>query len=225
MSDKPAKIAPSILSADFSRLAEQIKIVEDAGADWLHLDVMDGHFVPNLTFGPPVITAIKNVTTLPLDAHLMVANPASNLKEYKEAGSDLLTIHAEADHHLHRTIDEIHKLGMKAGIALNPATPVTAIEPVLPLVDLVLVMTVNPGFGGQKFIPQVLPKIEQVAKMIRDSEREVYLEVDGGIDRDSIPQVLRSGANVLVIGSAIYNSKDMAGTINGFRALVEQDSG
>jgi ribulose-phosphate 3-epimerase len=222
MSTKSIKIAPSILNADFSRLTEQIKIVEDGGADLLHLDVMDGHFVPNLTFGPPVIRDIKNATKLPLEAHLMVKNPHSCLREYQTAGVGLVTVHAEVGHHLHRTITEIHKLGMKAGIALNPATPACAIEPVLPFVDIVLAMTVNPGFGGQEFIPEVLPKIEQIAKMIKDSRREIFLEVDGGIDESSARRLVRSGADVLVIGSAIYGSDDIAGAMKRFRALADR---
>ena len=215
-------IAPSILTADFTHLEDQIKIVEDAGADWLHLDIMDGHVVPNSTFGPPVREKIKKITRLPLDTHLMIENPQRYLNDFCNAGADKLTIHVEVGYHLHRTIEEIKHLGMEAGISLNPDTPISAIETLFPFVDLILLMTVNPGFGGQKFISQMLNKIKETSEKIRSIDREIWLEVDGGIDKNSVTSVLNHGANALVIGSAIYNEADIAGAIKNFRSIIKK---
>ena len=222
MLSNKVKIAPSILTADFTNLSDQIKIVEDAGADWLHLDIMDGHFVPNITFGPPVIEKIRKITNLPLDAHLMIENPDRFLNDFKNAGVDYLTIHIEVGYHLHRTIERIKSLGMKAGVSLNPSTPICELEYLLPHLDMILIMTVNPGFGGQKFIPQMLSKIEKVNEMIKQQDHEILLEVDGGIAEPTIPRVIKSGANVLVIGSAIYNQPSIGGAVHKIREIIKK---
>ena len=213
-------LAPSILTADFSCLAEQIQIVEESGADWLHLDIMDGHFVPNLTFGPPVIEKLKKVTRLPLDVHLMIEQPERLLQDFQKAGADQLTIHIETGYHHHRVVEQIHGLNMKAGITLNPATPLSAIEQILPFVDLVLVMTVDPGFGGQHFIEAMLAKIQRTAALIETMPQEIWLEVDGGLDETTIPLVLHSGANALVVGSAIYGAADIPAAVKKIRNLI-----
>lgn len=210
-------IAPSILSADFGRLAEAVQHVEAAGADWIHVDVMDGHFVPNLTIGPPVVEALRRATKLPLDVHLMITNPDSFIEEFAEAGSDFLTVHVEACPHLHRTIQLIKQHKVKAGVSLNPATSASWLDQIIGDVDLVLVMSVNPGFGGQSFIPASLEKIRRIRGMIQESGSSAYLEVDGGIKADNAGSVLKAGANVLVSGSGIFKSQDMAGTIRHMR--------
>jgi ribulose-phosphate 3-epimerase len=212
------KIAPSILSADFARLADDIGEVERAGADWIHVDVMDGHFVPNLTLGPLVVEAIRPHTRLPLDVHLMIEEPDRYIRQFVESGADLVSVHQEACPHLHRTIYQIKELGAKAGVVINPATPVTAIEPILPDVDLVLLMTVNPGFGGQKFIPSVLKKIRWLKERILEQNlSHVEIEVDGGINRDTATQVVKAGATVLVAGSAVFGEQDRAAALGAIR--------
>ncbi|KAF0995708.1 ribulose-phosphate 3-epimerase [Geobacillus sp. TFV-3] len=211
------RIAPSILSADFARLAEEIRSVEEGGADWIHVDVMDGHFVPNLTFGPPVVAAIRPVTKLPLDVHLMIADPDRYIPAFAKAGADVISVHVEACAHLHRTIHFIKEQGVKAGVVLNPHTPVEMIRHVIADVDLVLLMTVNPGFGGQAFIPAVVPKIREVARMASEQNKEVDIEVDGGINAKTAPLCVEAGANVLVAGSAIYNERDRAAAIRTLR--------
>ena len=213
-------IAPSILAADFSRLAEQITAADKGGADWIHLDVMDGHFVPNLTFGPPGIRSLRAVTTLPFDTHLMIQNPDQYIDEYRRAGADLITVHVEATPHLHRTIQRIHQSGARAGVSLNPATPIASVRDILGEVDLVLVMSVNPGFGGQSFIPAAVGRIRDLAGMIRDTGRHIELEVDGGIDPVTAPAVVAAGATVLVAGQAVFGSPDVREAIARLRGAA-----
>ena len=207
------KLAPSILSADFARLGEEIKSVEEAGADYIHIDVMDGHFVPNITIGPLIVETAKKITSLPLDVHLMISNPERFIKDFVEAGSDLLSIHVETCHHLQRTLTHIRELGAKPAAVLNPSTPLSALEYILEEVDMVLLMTVNPGFGGQKFIPSMLPKIKKVRKLIDEKNLAVELEVDGGINLWNISQVAQAGADVVVAGSAVFKSEDCKKTV------------
>ncbi|CAH0149007.1 ribulose-phosphate 3-epimerase [Priestia megaterium] len=215
------KIAPSILSANFSKLAEEIREVEAGGADYIHIDVMDGHFVPNITIGPLIVEAVRPVTTLPLDVHLMIENPDQYVPMFAKAGADILTVHAEACTHLHRTIQLIKEHGMKAGVALNPATPIDVVKHILEDIDLILLMTVNPGFGGQNFIPNVLPKIEQISQLIEIRHFSIEVEVDGGINEETARKCVEAGANVLVAGSAIYNQEDRAGAISQIRTTVQ----
>ena len=207
------KLAPSILSADFARLGEEIKAVEEAGADYIHIDVMDGHFVPNITVGPLVVETAKTITSLPLDVHLMIGDPDRYIKDFVQAGSDLLSVHVETCPHLQRTLNVIREQGAKAAVVLNPATPLTALEYILEEVDMVLLMTVNPGFGGQKFIPTMLPKIQKVRHLIDEKNLPIELEVDGGINLQNISQVAQAGADVLVAGSAVFKSDDCRETI------------
>ncbi len=214
------RIAPSILAADFAALGEAVREAEAAGADLIHVDVMDGRFVPNLTIGPPVVAALRRVTRLPLDVHLMIVEPERYLRAFAEAGADWLTVHPEATLHLHRTLTQIRALGLKAGFALNPATSEESLRYVLEVVDHVLVMSVNPGFGGQSFIPAVLPKIERVRAMLDGAGREaVSIAVDGGITPQTAPQVVAAGADVLVAGSAIFRAE--AGVAEAIRRLRE----
>ncbi|WP_447975313.1 ribulose-phosphate 3-epimerase [Nitrospira sp. Kam-Ns4a] len=223
MTRPPLRIAPSILSADFARLAEEVALVEAAGADWVHVDVMDGHFVPNLTVGPPIVEALRKVTKLPLDVHLMMTNPEVFLAEFAAAGADYLTVHVEACPHLHRTVQAIKECGVKAGVTLNPATPLSTVEEILPDVDLLLVMSVNPGFGGQQFIPGVLSKIARARRLIDRTGSRALLEVDGGVKVDNAARIIQTGADVLVAGSAIFGSGDYGGTIAALRAAAGQD--
>lgn len=217
------KIAPSILSADFSRLAEEIGAVERAGADWIHVDVMDGHFVPNITLGPPIVKALRPVTGLPLDVHLMIEEPDRYIEAFASAGADYITVHAEACPHLHRTLHLIRECGAKPGVVLNPATPLSAIEWVLTEVELVLLMTVNPGFGGQKFIPFTLDKIRELRRMLADKGlQEVLIEVDGGINKETAGLVTGAGADVLVAGNAVFGAADRANALAELRRLGEQ---
>lgn len=211
------KIAPSILSANFAKLEEEIRDVERGGADYIHVDVMDGHFVPNITIGPLVVEAIRPVTTLPLDVHLMIEHPDRYIPAFAKAGADYLSVHVEACPHLHRTIHFIKEHGVKAGVVLNPHTPVSMIEHVLDDVDLVLLMTVNPGFGGQTFIRSVLPKITRVAQLVKERNLQVEIEVDGGVNAQTARMCIEAGANVLVAGSAVYNEPDRAAAIRAIR--------
>ena len=215
------KIAPSILSADFTKLGEEIEAVEAAGADYIHIDVMDGHFVPNITVGPMIVKAAREVTDLPLDVHLMIENPERYIDDFVTAGSDLIAVHVETVTHLHRLLEVIRDAGIKAGAALNPATPLSSIEHVLNNLDMVVLMTVNPGFGGQSFIPEVLPKIKELKKIIAQKGLDVDIEVDGGINVENIAQVARAGANVFVAGNAIFGSQNYAETIALMRKKIE----
>jgi len=214
------KIAPSILSANFAKLGEEIIDVERGGADYIHVDVMDGHFVPNITIGPLIVEAIRPVTTLPLDVHLMIEQPDRYIPTFAKAGANYLTVHVEACPHLHRTIHLIKEHGVKAGVALNPHTPISMVEHVIEDLDLVLFMTVNPGFGGQSFIPAVLPKIHAFSTLVRERGVSVEIEVDGGIHAETAKLCVEAGANVLVAGSAIYNQADRAKAIRAIREGV-----
>ena len=207
------EIAPSILSADFTRLGEEVIEVERAGADYIHVDVMDGHFVPNITIGPLIVEAVKRVTKLPLDVHLMISDPDLFIDEFNKAGADIITVHAEAVNHLHRSLQIISKAGARPAVSLNPATPLQTIEYVLDNVDMVLIMTVNPGFGGQEFIPEVIPKIERLREMIDKRGLKTKIEVDGGINPDTVGSVSSAGGDIFVAGSAIFKSKNYAETI------------
>ena len=209
MSPTPAGrilVAPSILSADFARLGEEVAAVEKAGADWLHVDVMDGRFVPNITLGPPIVKALRKVTKLPLDVHLMIVEPERYVEAFAEAGADTITIHVEACTHLHRTLGHIKALGKRAGVVLNPSTHEDTLRYVIDVADLVLVMSVNPGFGGQSFIRAMLPKVAAIRAMIDASGRSVDLEIDGGITKETAPDAIAAGASVLVAGSAVFNA-------------------
>lgn len=211
------KLAPSILSADFSNLLEDVKKVENAGCEYLHIDVMDGHFVPNITIGPLVVESLRKHSNMVFDTHLMIENPDNYIEAFAKAGSDLIVVHQEACKHLHRTIQGIKNLNVKAGVALNPATPVETIKHVLKDLDMVLIMTVNPGFGGQSFIEGMLDKIKELRSMIKDMGLEVDIQVDGGIKEENIHKVVEAGANIIVAGSAIFGSDDIAQTVKNLR--------
>jgi len=215
-------IAPSILSADFSKLGDEIRSVETAGADWIHVDVMDGHFVPNITIGPLVVEAARRATSLPLDVHLMIEHPDRYIEDFAKAGADVISIQAEACIHLNRTVQMIKALDLRAGVVLNPSTPLSALEWVLEDVDLVMIMSVNPGFGGQKFIPNSIDKIRALRKMIQDRGLSVLIEIDGGVNEKTIKNISDAGADVFVAGSAIFKSPDYKETVARFRELIRE---
>ncbi len=217
MTNSPTKIAPSILAADFTRLREQIAAAERAGADWIHIDVMDGQFVPNITMGPFIVEAVRRITQLPLDVHLMIIEPDHLLKPFADAGASRITVHWETCPHLHRTLSAIKALGCKTGVAINPHTPVEFLRDILPEVDLILIMTVNPGFGGQSFIETTLAKIRQARRMISESGRQIEIQVDGGINELTVKRVVEAGASVLVVGTAVFS--DSFSVQQGFDAL------
>lgn len=211
------KIAPSILSADFSRLGEEIHAAETAGADLIHVDVMDGCFVPNITIGPPVVRSLRKIASLSLDVHLMICDPDRYIKDFADSGAGIITVHEEASIHLHRTVQRICECGVRAGVSINPATPVSHLEFILSYLDMVLVMSVNPGFGGQKFIPEVLSKITELKEMIMRKNLDVEIEVDGGVTIDNVKDVVSAGADIVVMGNAFYNSPDYAETVRSVR--------
>jgi ribulose-phosphate 3-epimerase len=217
-----AIIAPSILSADFSRLGEEINAVVAAGADWIHLDVMDGHFVPNITIGPPVIKSLRRLTDLHFDVHLMITQPERYLEDFAEAGANTISVHAEVSPHLHRTLHEIRRLGCQAGVVLNPSTPPKHIEYVLEEADMVLLMTVNPGFGGQKFISAMIPKLIKLRQAIDRLPKKVTIEVDGGVNLHTIKTLAQAGADIFVAGSAIFGTPNYQETITAMRDLIDQ---
>ncbi len=214
-------LAPSILSADFLKLGEEIQAAEAAGADMLHIDIMDGHFVPNITIGPSIVQSIRKITSLPLDVHLMIEEPDKYLRDFIKAGADYLTVHYEASVHLHRTVQWIKESGIKAGVSLNPATPIWNLEHILPYTDLALLMSVNPGFGGQKFIPEVIEKIKILKKLLREKGLSTLIEVDGGVKIENAPEIISAGADILVMGSAFFNSKDYGTVIKQFREILK----
>ncbi len=214
------KIAPSILSANFMKLGEEIKAAEEAGADMLHIDIMDGHFVPNITIGPFIVEAIHKITSLPLDVHLMIEEPDKYLGDFIKSGADYLTVHYEASVHLHRTVHWIKENGVKAGVSLNPATPIWSLEHILPDIDIALIMSVNPGFGGQEFIQQSIEKIRTLKRLITEKELSALIEVDGGVKLDNSLNIISAGADILVMGSAFFNSKDYGTTVKQFREII-----
>lgn len=221
--DRPTKLlAPSVLSADFTRLGEEIRAVEAAGADWVHFDVTDGRFVPNLTMGPLVVRAARRVTQLPLDAHLMIENPDAFIQAFAEAGADCLSLHQEASTHLNRSVEAVRKLGMRAGVALSPSTPIQTLEWVLEYVDYVLLLSVNPGFGNQSFIPNVLDKARQLRELIEKKSYPVLIQADGGIHPDTIEEFSRAGVNVFVAGSAVFGQPDYRATLQLLRERAER---
>ena len=216
-----AKIAPSILSANFLKLGEEIRAAEEAGADILHIDIMDGHFVPNITIGPFIVEAIRTITSLPLDVHLMIEEPDKYLEDFIKAGADYLTVHYEASVHLHRTVHYIKENGIKAGVSLNPATPVWSLDHILPDIDMVLIMSVNPGFGGQGFIQMSTDKIKTLKKLISEKGLHTLIEVDGGVKLDNALDIVSAGADILVMGSAFFHSKDYGTIVRQFRDIVK----
>jgi len=217
-----ARIAPSILSADFARLADEVANVEAAGADQIHVDVMDGHFVPNITIGPPVVAALRRVTRLPLDVHLMIEDPDRYLEAFATAGAAFITVHAEAVTHLHRTLARIRQLGVRAGVAVNPSTPVSHLREVLPEIDVILIMSVNPGFGGQTFIPRSLMKVEQAHTLLSSTGHRADIEVDGGVDLTNAADLVSAGATMLVAGASIFGTPDPAAATRALRAAAGQ---
>jgi ribulose-phosphate 3-epimerase len=221
----PIRIAPSILSADFGRLAEEVRAAEAAGADWIHVDVMDGRFVPNITIGPLVVEAVRKVTRLPIDAHLMIVEPERYVEAFAKAGADLISVHAEVSPHLHRTIQAIRVAGARPSVALNPSTPLDCLEYVLGDVDMVLLMTVNPGFGGQSYVPAVTEKVRRLRRMADERGQELEIQVDGGVKPSTVGVVAQAGANVLVAGTAVFGAKDYRAAVGEIRDAAERGRG
>ncbi len=218
---KELLISPSMLSSDFSKLKDEISQLENGGADWLHVDVMDGHFVPNLTFGPKIVKTFKKMSVLPLDVHLMIEQPERYIDDYFHAGADILTVHQEACTHLHRTVQQIHDLGARAGVSINPATNADVLQDIIEDLDLVLIMSVNPGFGGQKFIDSSLRKIEKIALLIKESGSDAYLEVDGGLDENNVFEVVKAGCNVIVSGTGVFKHENKGDGVAVIRRAAE----
>jgi len=225
MTDKKMLISPSILSADMARLAEEVQSIERAGADWVHVDVMDGRFVPNITIGIPVVAALKKATRMPLDVHLMIVEPERYIADFAKAGADIIVVQAEGTYHLQRTLVAIREAGAKSGVALNPSSPLSLIEHVLGDVDLALIMTVEPGFGGQSFLPSMLPKLRDLARLVRDRNLPVDIEVDGGINKETIGQVAEAGANVFVSGTGVFGTGDVSKAIKQLRSEIQKATG
>ncbi len=222
MNKRMPKLAPSILSADFSKLGEDIRLVEDGGADYIHIDVMDGHFVPNITIGPDVVKHLRKVTNLIFDVHLMIENPDKYIDAFYNAGADIITVHQESCIHLHRTIQKIKSLGIRAGVSINPATPVSLLKDIIRDVDMVLIMSVNPGFGGQSLISNVKYKFEELNQLVNEYNLDIDIEIDGGVNADNLEEVLNWGANVVVAGSAIYKAKDVVAETKKFKQIMEK---
>jgi ribulose-phosphate 3-epimerase len=215
-----AKLAPSLLSADFSKLGEEIAQIEKGGADYVHLDVMDGSYVPNITFGAPVIKKIRDTTRLPFDVHLMVDRPERFIGDFADAGSDIITVHPEATIHLHRTLQSIKERGIRAGVSLNPSTPLNVLDHIMDDIDLILVMSVNPGFGGQSYIPAMTDKIRKLRRLISESGRDIILEVDGGIKLDNAKEIIDAGADMIVVGSGIFSAQDVSKRVEDFKNII-----